>query len=139
MNTEEKEKMSNELRIISLFVEKQKRARLRNLVKANKRDHIIPYFNDPRVFEKKYITEFKGRKRSINFLVDQYQSLGMRDEIYVISSNVDWDAKTYRILSILDMCLMEPHDTIGFCLRSETAFYEWHHSGVSYFLCRNSA
>lgn len=126
--------MDIELKIINLFVIKPKRPRLIGLLQANKRDQVIPYFNDPCIFDKRNISEFKGSERSLDNLVHQYSKMGMRDEIFLLSSNGEWDAKIYDLTSILDQCLMSSSDTIGYCSKSDTAFYEWHHSGVSYFL-----
>ena len=63
----------------------------------------------------------------------------MGGRVYVVSSNPEWDAKKYQMSFILNECLAACIDTLCYCWKTKTAFYEWHHSGASYFMSRNSA
>ena len=125
-----------ELEIISLFVMNSKRKRLVGFVESGKRNKVIDAFNDPGIFDERYITEFRGGERTTENLVKQYKSLGMGDRVYVMSENTDWDEQKFQMSYILGECLAACFDTLGYCWKTHTAFYEWHHSETSYFLSR---
>jgi len=98
-----------ELQIISLFVEKHKRRRLRGLISSGKRDQAIAQLNDPSVFDKRYRYEYGGSKRQVEILADQYKKYGMGNRVYVVSGNPEWDARHFELQSILNECLMSPY------------------------------
>jgi hypothetical protein len=125
-----------ELEIISLFVKKSKQNRLIGFLESGKRNKVIDAMNDPGIFDERYITEFVGGERSIGSLVKQYNKLGMGCRVYVMSENTDWDGKKFQMSYILGECLAACIDTLGYCWKTHTAFYEWHHSETSYFLSR---
>jgi len=125
-----------ELKIISLFVVKSKQKRLAGFIEGGKREKVLDAFNDPGIFDQRYITEFSGGSRTSEKLVEQYKKLGMGGRVYVISENFEWDAEKFQMSYILDECLAACIDTLGYCWKTQTAFYEWHHSGVSYFMSR---
>ena len=122
--------------IISLFVTKSKRKRLSGLLDSGKRGKVIDSFNDPGIFDERYVTEFTGRDRSSDNLVEQYKKLGMGGRVYVMSENSEWDMQKFQMSYILDECLSACIDTLGYCWKTQTAFYEWHHSEYSYFMSR---
>ncbi|RLA58377.1 MAG: hypothetical protein DRR04_11080 [Gammaproteobacteria bacterium] len=126
-----------EHKIISLFVEKSKRKRLAGFIESGKREMVIYAFSNPGIFDERYITEFSGGERTTENLIEQYKKLGMGGRVYIMSGNSDWDAQKFRMSYILDECLAACIDTLGYCWKTETAFYEWHHSGVSYFMSRS--
>ncbi len=125
-----------ELKIISLFVDKSKRNRLSGFIQSENRGKLINAFNDPGIFDKRYITEFSGN-RTAESLVEQYKALGMGGRVYVMSENSDWDGQKFQMSYILGECVAACIDTLGYCWKTQTAFYEWHHSGVSYFMSVN--
>jgi hypothetical protein len=126
-----------ELKVISLFVMRSKRQRLKGFVESDNRKKLIREINDPDIFDEKYVTEFKGGDRNYETLLAHYKSLGIGGRVYVISEYSDWDQMKFQTSYFLEECLARGLDTIAFSWTSDTAFYEHHHSGYSYFLSRN--
>ncbi|ROS05538.1 hypothetical protein EDC56_1073 [Sinobacterium caligoides] len=125
-----------ELKIISLFVEKSKRSRLTGFIESGKRDKVIEAFNSPSIFDSSYITEFHASERTTDNLANCYKNLGMSGRVYVMSENSDWDGQKFQMSYLLNECLAACSDTFGYCWKTQTAFYEWHHSEISYFMSR---
>ncbi|MCG7950048.1 MAG: hypothetical protein JAZ17_27990 [Candidatus Thiodiazotropha endolucinida] len=125
-----------ELEIINLFVNKAKRKRLIGFIESGKRSKVIDAINDPGIFDERFIAEFSGGERTAENLVKQYKKLGMGGRVYVMSENPDWGEQKFQMSYILDECLAACYDTHGYCCKTHTAFYEWHHSESSYFMSR---
>ena len=122
------------------FVRKSKRERLKMFAgKTKTRDKMIRAFNSPGIFEPELMTEITGPDRTVEGLLKIYRNHGMCDVVYVISENSDWDGREMATKDILDESMAMCRDVIGYCMISKTAFFEWHHSGASYFLNRNNA
>ncbi len=124
-----------EIEIVKTFIEPKRRQRFLEFVSSPKnRDKVLYEINSPAVFNQDLITEIKGSERTPERLVAKYKELGMGGRVYVISANGDWDGQKFQMSYIVGECLAMGIDTIGFCWKTKTAFYEWHHSGASYFL-----
>ena len=129
-----------ELELISRFVCRNKRERLKMFAaKTKTRARLIREFSSPGIFEPKLMTEFTGADRTTGNLLEVYTKRGMGDTVYVISENCEWDGKEMSTKKILEQSLAMGTDVLGYCPKSKTAFYEWHHSGVSYFLDSKNA
>lgn len=127
-----------EIEIIKRFVDPKKKNRLLDFVsKPEKRDRIFYDINSPTIFDQKYITEISGAVRNPVDLVKKYKELGMGGRVYIMSENDDWDGKKFQMSYIVGECLAMCLETIGYCWKTKTAFFEWHHSGASYFLKRH--
>jgi hypothetical protein len=132
-------KLDLEIQFIKLFIPKDKRQRLIDLASnIRHRSKFIAQFNSPAIFNKKQVTEFSGNNRTAKTLAELYKSMGMSGRVYIISENNEWDGKKFQMSYLIGECLGMCIDTIGFCDKSNTAFYEWHHSGTSYFLKNNA-
>jgi hypothetical protein len=124
-----------ELDFIRQFIREEKRERLAQFAsKAKTRDKMIRAINSPGIFDPKVLTPIEGNDRTFEKLMATYTKHGMGSSVYVISENCDWDGKEMELLEILKFSIAMCFDVIGYCHKSNTAFYEWHHSGASYFL-----
>ncbi len=124
-----------EIEIIKRFIDPKKKERLLSFVSnPEKRDKIFYEIISPAIFNQKYVSEIKGSDREPKRIVEKYKELGLGGRVYVISANDDWDGKKFQMSYIVGECLAMCIDTIGYCWKTKTAFYEWHHSGASYFL-----
>lgn len=43
-------------------------------------------------------------------------------------------SRKFQLSYNLEECVGAGTDIVGYCYKTNTAFYEWHHSGTSYFL-----
>lgn len=126
-----------ELELISRFVVKEKRDRLLGFASSFKtRPRLLSELKSPAIFDPRYVIDFSGADRMQEVLPDIYKTHGMGGRVYVISENEDWDARRFQMSYIVNQCLGACIDTLGYCWKSRTAFYEWHHSGKSYLLRR---
>ena len=125
-----------ELEIISLFIKREKKKRLSGFIEAGKREKMIDALRNPSVFDERFIREFTGAERSYDLLIEQYKKLGMGGRVYMISDNYEWDSQKFQMSYILDECLGAGFDTIGYCWKTQTAFFEWHEIDFSYFMSR---
>lgn len=126
---------SLETEIIRRFVKKEKRPRLLELLdKPEKRARYLDVFRSPALFDPRCVTEIGGRERTALLLPDVYKRLGMGGRVYVVSDHAEWDGRKLQMKYIVGECLAQCVDTLGYDWRSKTAFYEWHHSGASWFL-----
>ena len=124
-----------ELEFINRFVVKNKRERLIGFAsKPKSRNKMFNEFRSPEIFDPRYVTEILGSDRNTDILANIYKKHGMSGRVYVMSENEEWDAQRFQMSYIVDECMAMCIDTIGYCWKSKTAFYEWHHSGASYFL-----
>lgn len=129
-----------ELELIDLFVRKSKRERLKMFAaKPKTRDKLIREFNSPGIFNPKLMTEITGAGRTTENLLNSYRKNGMGEVVYVISENYEWDGQEMATKDIIQQSMAMCTDVFGYCAKSKTAFYEWHHSGASYFLATKSA
>ena len=123
-----------ELEIINQFIVPSKKKRLSEFILKGNRDKAILALNSPGIFDKRYVKVFKGNDRYTPTLMEHYKQLGIGGRVYVMSSHSDWDTKKFQTSYILDEALGQCIDIIGYCWKTKKAFYEWHHSGESYFL-----
>lgn len=124
-----------ELELINLFVRRKKRERLLTFAgKSKTRDKMIREFNSPGIFSPNLMTEFKGGERTVEQLLKRYRESGMSNSVYVISEKYEWDGLEMTTDDILEESLAMCTDVFAYCQKSKTAFYEWHHSGASFFL-----
>jgi len=121
-------------KIVSQFVTPSKRQRLKGLLDSGSREKFINAFNSPAIFDDRKIHEFVGKQRDPHLLLAHYRALGMGGRVYVISEDSDWDGQKFQLSYILEECVGAGTDIVGYCYKTNTAFYEWHHSGTSYFL-----
>ncbi len=119
-----------EKEVINLFICRRKRERAMMFAKSqNSRPKFLRELNGPGVFVQDRMREFEGADRQFRSLIQIYRNLGMKDSVYVISENEDWDGQVMDLHSILQQANSRCMDTLGYCQESKTAFYEWHHGG----------
>ena len=127
-----------ETEIIHRFVRKEKRPRLLELLsvcdKPEKRSRYLDAFRSPALFDARCVTEIGGCERTALLLPDVYKKQGMGGRVYVVSDHDEWDGKKFQMKYIVGECVAQCIDTLGYDWKSKTAFYEWHHSGASWFL-----
>ena len=129
--------MNIELReeIIQFFVAPSKRERLLGFLHSKKRrESLIDEFDSPGIFDLRKVTEIEGPIRNGEDLPNEYKRLGMGGRVYIMSANDEWDDQIFQMSYIVGECTAMCIDTIGYCWKTKTAFFEWHHSGSSYFL-----
>ena len=124
-----------EVELIRRFVTKEKQNRLVDFVSNPKsRDKFFNEIASPSIFDQRCVTEISGSQRSVGLLPDLYKEYGMSGRVYVMSAYDEWDGRKFQMSYIVDECLAQCVDTIGYCWKTKLGFYEWHHSGASYFL-----
>lgn len=129
-----------EIELIEQFVRKDKCDRLKTFAARQKtRDKMIREFNSPEIFNPKLMIEITGSDRTVEGLLKKYRGYGMGDVVYVVSENYEWDGREMAVEEILEQSMAMCTDVLGYCAKSKTAFYEWHHSGASYFLASRNA
>ena len=126
-----------EIEIIKQFVKPEKRQRCIEFVSNPKtRSKVFKELRDAAIFDPRYVTELTGAVRTTDLIVDKYKTLGMGGRVYVMSEHYEWDGNKYQMSYIVGVCLATCIDVLGYCWKTKTAFYEWHHSEISYFLKR---
>tara|TARA_R110002049_G_scaffold309173_1_gene517920 strand:+ start:3955 stop:4362 length:408 start_codon:yes stop_codon:yes gene_type:complete len=129
-----------EIELIDQFVRKDKCERLKTFAaKPKTRDKMIREFNSPGIFNPKLMIEITGSNRTVERLLEEYRKYGMGDVVYVVSENYEWDGREMAVEDILEQSMAMCTDVLGYCAKSKTAFYEWHHSVASYFLAAENA
>jgi len=127
-----------ESEFLNRFVVSTKRERLVGFAsKLETRGRFLNELRSPSIFDPRYIIEINGSDRMPGTLPAIFKQYGMGGRVYVISENEEWDAQKFQMSYIVDQCLGMGFDTVGYCWKTKTAFYEWHHSESSYFLKRN--
>ena len=127
-----------EKELVKLFVRSEKRERVLMFAgKTKSRPKLLAELNGPGIFNQKLLTKFTGSQRTLANLISEYTKLGMGPDLYVISENSAWDGCTIPKSHILEATLFESTDTLGYCPKSRTAFYEWHHGETSFFLIKS--
>ena len=115
-------------------------------VRKNRRDKMLKYLSDPKSrgkfiselstkspLDTKFEKEFSGADRNTGVLPSLFKQAGMGGRVYVISDNPEWDGQKFQMSYIVGECLASFHDTIGYCWKSQTAFYEPHGSMITLF------
>ncbi len=100
----------------------------------DKRQRYLDAFRSPALFDPRFVEEIGGRERTAVLLPDLYKKRGMGGRVYVVSDHEEWDGKKFQMKYIVGESLAQCVDTLGYCWKSKTVFYEWHHSGASWFL-----
>lgn len=126
-----------EAEFIERFVRKEQRNRILSFAaKLDDRSRLLNELNSPGIFDPRFITKIGGSARTQGILPELYKRNGMGGRVYVLSENDEWDGQKFQMSYIVDECLAMCIDTVGYCWKTKTAFFEWHHSGESYFLKR---
>ncbi|RLB54186.1 MAG: hypothetical protein DRI90_20485 [Deltaproteobacteria bacterium] len=126
-----------ELEVLKRFVKPSKRARCAGFASAERtRDRLLIELRNPGIFDERYVHEVAPSERSPERLVQMFKESGMGGRVYVISSNATWDGKKFQMSWFVEEFLARGFDTLAYCWKSKTAFYEQHHSGFTYFLAR---
>jgi len=127
-----------EAEIITRFVKRERRARLLEFAsKPDRRDQLLQEINSPGIFDQRFISGVSGSQRSADNLPSVFKKNGMGGRVYVMSEHHEWDAQKFQMSYIIGECLSMCFDTLGYCWKSKTAFFEWHHSGETYFLSKS--
>ena len=100
------------------------------------RSKLLDELRQPSVFDKRCVIEIPTGERTPERLVQKFRQLGMAGRVYVISSNPEWDCCKFQMSWFVAEFHAAGFDTLAFCWKSKTAFYEQHHSGFTYFLKR---
>jgi len=126
--------MNLDIAFVKHFVVKGKQHRLLELLTSGRRDAFIDSFRSPSIFDGSHVTEITGSARNSGALWETLKNMGLGGRVHVISSNNEWDQKKFQTSYIIDECSAMCIDTIGYSWKTKTAFYEWHHSGSTYYL-----
>lgn len=127
--------MTLEIEAIRLFVRREKHDRFVGFVSnERKRGEFLWALQDPAIFDPRCVTKVSGGERSVERLTQLYRSLGMGGRVYAISPRSEWDGQKFQMTYLLEQTLAQCDDVLAYCWQTRTAFYEWHHSGTSYFL-----
>ena len=126
-----------EQEFITRFVKRERRARVLGFAsKPEKRDDMLREFNSPAIFDQRFIVGIAGALRHNDTLPDELKRRGMSGRVYTISEHHEWDGERFQMSYIVRECLAMCFDTVGYCWKTKTAFFEWHHSGETYFLSK---
>jgi hypothetical protein len=128
-----------EHQVLSLFVVPAKRDRCVLFASdARKRPKLLNELRQPSLFDRRWVNELRGPDRHVETLLLTFTRAGMGAVVYVISSDSDIDGQKLPLATLLPDCIASGEDTLAYCWSSQTAFYEQHHSGFTYFLSRAS-
>ena len=85
-------------------------------------------------FDQRLVLEVPAHERTVEALVRKFRELGMLGRVYVLSSNPDWDGQKFQMSWFVAQFHATGFDSLAYRWKSQTAFYEQHHSGFTYFL-----
>jgi hypothetical protein len=126
-----------EIEALSRFVVPLKRERCIGFVSQERtRSKLLVELRNPSIFDERYVIEMSPSDRTSEGLVAKFRELGMAGRVYVISSNSEWDGQKFQMSWFAGEFHARGFDTLAYCWKSKTAFYEQHHSGFTYFLRR---
>jgi hypothetical protein len=124
-----------EAEILGRFVAPAKRERCVGFVSdARTRSKVFTELRQPALFDARRVIEIPSRERTAGKLVARFRELGMMGRVYVMSSNAEWDGQKFQMSWFVATFLGAGFDTLAYCWKSKTGFYEQHHSGFTYFL-----
>lgn len=124
-----------EIAVLTRYVRAAKRERCVGFVSKSKtRDKVFAELRSPAIFDPAFVTKITGGMRSPVGLLEEYREWGMGPEVYVMSTRSEWDGRRMPLAEALRQTLGAGSDVLAYCPASGTAFYEWHHSGASWFL-----
>jgi hypothetical protein len=120
---------------------------LRRFVTPSKRDRCLGFASDPRtrsklldelrqpsIFDRRRVVEIPSSERTAQALIEKFRQLGMAGRVYVMSSNAEWDGHKFQMSWLVAQLIGAGFDSLAYCWKSKTGFYEQHHSGFTYFL-----
>jgi hypothetical protein len=126
-----------EIAVLSRFIRAAKRDRCVGFVsKPKTRARVFDELRNPAVFDPACVTTFTGADRTAEKLLVEYRRHGMGSEVYLMSPSHRLDGARMPLDEALRLSFAACVDVLGYCPASATAFYEWHHSGASWFLSR---
>lgn len=126
-----------EAEVLARFITPTKQERcLGFAADPRRRSKLLQELRQPSVFDERYVIEISAGQRTPETLIQQFRELGMAGRVYVISSNSEWDCCKFQMSWFVAEFHATGFDTLAFCWKSKTAFYEQHHSGFTYFLRR---
>ena len=124
-----------EIEVLQRFVKPSKRVRCVTFASdVRTRGKVLDELRNPGVFDPRCVTEIPAAERSAVSLVAAFRKLGMAGRVYVISSNSEWDQQKFQMSWFVGEFHASSFDTLAYCWKSKTGFYEQHHSGFTYFL-----
>jgi hypothetical protein len=112
--------------VVNLFVVKDRQERFIELLSKPKRydDGLDDLLRDPRHLDPQVITEIPRSKYTPELIYDSLKKAGFDKQCFAISTNWDFDGKTFLTLEILEK--IGNTDTLLFCPISKAGYYEGH-------------
>jgi hypothetical protein len=126
-----------EVAVLTRYVRPAKRDRLVEFVTSpKKRDRVFDELNTSGIFDPRWLTEFAAGRDAAS-LLREYTRRGMGGEVYLMCASHLFDGRRMPLADALAELVGRCVDVLAYCPASGTAFYEWHHSGSSWFLRRD--
>jgi len=69
-------------------------------------------------------------------IIDRLKKLGVRNLVYVISSDADDDGTEQVLESFINTKLWQTEEVLGYCRKSKVGFFK-NHEGWFYLLCKS--
>jgi hypothetical protein len=124
-----------EAELLGRFVTPRKRERCVGFVcDARTRSKVFEELRQPAIFDVRRVIEIPSGERTAKKLIERFRQLGMAGRVYVMSSNAEWDGNKFQMSWLVAQLVGAGFDSLAYCWKSKTGFYEQHHSGFTYFL-----
>ena len=124
-----------EAEVLARYITPTKRERCMRFASNPKtRNKLLDELRQPSIFDTRYVIDISPSDRTPEKLVQKFTEFGMGGRVYVMSTNSVWDGCKFQMSWFVGAFHATGFDTLAFCWKSKTAFYEQHHSGFTYFL-----
>ncbi|MEQ8855427.1 hypothetical protein [Gimesia sp.] len=125
-----------ETEIFQRFIQKAKVDRfLWMLESPGRRRRIFDDLRDLRYFNRDSCEELTGAAKESNALIERLTSLQVRDPLYLICSDEDYDGTEQGLIPFVRERLWQIDEVIGYCRQSCVGFFK-NHEGWFYILSK---
>jgi hypothetical protein len=111
------------LDIIQNFVIRDKQERFRGFIAARRDDLLDELFIDERNLKPETLIELP-RGKSASYVISELERRGATDEVYVMSSNTDLDAKLTRLKDAVESVFDRHCGVLIYCINKRIGYYE---------------
>ncbi|MCA9020959.1 MAG: hypothetical protein KDA74_12505 [Planctomycetaceae bacterium] len=119
------------------FLHKEKVDRFLWMLKSpERRERIFDELRDTRYFNEESYEELSGQDKNPTMIIDRLKKLGVRNLVYVISSDADDDGTEQVLEPFINTKIWQTEEVLGYCKKSKVGFFK-NHEGWFYLLCKS--
>ncbi|MCA9006508.1 MAG: hypothetical protein KDA70_14650 [Planctomycetaceae bacterium] len=119
------------------FLHKEKVDRFLWMLKSpERRERIFDELRDTRYFNEESYEELSGQDKNPTMIIDRLKKLGVRNLVYVISSDDDDDGTEQVLEPFINTKIWQTEEVLGYCKKSKVGFFK-NHEGWFYLLCKS--